>query len=173
MILNIVNKHQKKNVKLATTDILTDIKNRAAFDDYLNHTITTFKKTGRAITLVAIDVDNFKDINDTYGHLFGDSVLKNVADLLKSLIQSDDILARWGGDEFAIILNCDLVSSKKILHRIDESKKQNEVIERYNITLSIGMSEYKDGDTADSLLSRADKALYKAKENGKNQICSI
>lgn len=173
MILSIVKRYQRKNVKLATTDILTDLKNRAAFDDYLNETISTIKKTDKAITLVIIDVDDFKKINDTYGHISGDTVLKAVAKFLESLIRNDDMLARWGGDEFAVILNCDLKASKKILQRIKDSEKQNEILEKYNICFSIGMSEFKNGDTAESLLIRADKALYKAKANGKNQICDI
>lgn len=172
-VIKIIKHYQIKTIKLANTDLLTAVNNRNAFDEQLIKAINYCKKTNNVITLAIIDIDDFKIINDTYGHIYGDDVLKTVAYYLKNFIRSDDIIARWGGDEFAIIFNCNMEIVDKIIQRIKESNINDAFNEMNNISISIGMTQYKNKDTVDSILKRADKALYKAKENGKDQICKI
>ena len=172
-IIKIINFYQKKNIKLATTDTLTNLNNRNAFDEYLDMIIAKTKLNHEKLTIIIIDIDNFKNINDKYGHIKGDEVLKGVADYLKRLIRTEDILARWGGDEFALILKCDLKMAKMIIKRIKDCEIDNAILDNFNITISIGMTEFQNNDTTDSILKRADQALYQAKSNGKDNVCFL
>ena len=165
--------YHNKNLKFIKTDYLTDINNRSAFDDALKSFISRAKNFGIPITLAVIDIDDFKIINDMHGHVEGDKILKGVAEYLKSFIRADDIIARWGGDEFAVIFSCDIESAKRVLDRLVLRGEKNNIIMHYGITFSIGISQYTDGDNPKSLLDRADKALYTAKARGKNQVFSL
>ncbi len=165
--------YHKKNTKLAKTDHLTEIDNRSAFDESLNISIARANNFDQDFTLAVIDIDNFKVINDIHGHVHGDLILKHVAEHLKSFIRSNDIIARWGGDEFTIIFNCDNESAKKILQRVIKLRTRDNMLTQYSVTFSIGISQYRKKENAKALLDRADKALYMAKKEGKNRICSI
>ena len=165
--------YHNKNLKFIKTDYLTDINNRSAFDEALNVSISRARNYGNPFTLAVIDIDDFKIINDMHGHVEGDNILKGVAEYLKSFIRTDDIIARWGGDEFAIIFSCDSKSAHKILDRLILYGGKNNILMQYGITFSIGISQYSSGDTPQSLLDRADKALYTAKTRGKNQVFSL
>ena len=117
------------------------------------------------------DIDHFKKINDTYGHTTGDIVLKEIAQVVTETIRKYDIVARWGGEEFVI-----LVPNSKAEETALMAEKIRETIEKYafteagTVTCSFGVTEYKDGDSIDSLVTRADEALYKAKEQGRNRV---
>ena len=170
LVIKITSHFHKKNIKLASTDYLTEVPNRNAFDESLKQAVDLVKEKNADASLAVIDVDNFKTINDVYGHITGDNILKSTADHFKSFIRDNDIVARWGGDEFAVIFRCDIEHTKKILNRLKDAVEQDAVLSKYAITYSIGATQCKKDDDVKSLLDRADKALYQAKENGKNQI---
>ncbi len=171
LIIKITSHFHKKNIKLANTDYLTEIYNRNAFDASLKEAVYLAKEKDLVITLAIIDVDDFKTINDVHGHIEGDSILKNTAKHFKSFIRDKDIVARWGGDEFAVIFRCDIEHTERILNRIKEAVSQNSVLSKYGITFSIGITQGIISDDVKSLLARADSALYCAKDQGKDRIC--
>lgn len=157
----------------AHTDVLTKLPNRALFDDRLEQSILRAKRHKEKFSLFFLDLDKFKQINDTLGHDIGDKLLQHVASRLKHTIRANDTIARLGGDEFTIIAN-DLsntqdvsIFAEKILNAITEPLKIDE--HTLSITFSIGISIYPhDGEDADTLLKNADIAMYKAKDKGKN-----
>lgn len=157
--------------KLATTDALTQIANRSALDTVLKQSIAEFKRYQRAFCVVIIDIDFFKKINDTYGHLAGDTVLKSVAQLIKSQIRSVDTVGRWGGEEFMIVYReIECQGGSTLAENIRQSV-ENHLFEGIEcITISLGVAQYRSGTTVEELLKQADAALYHSKENGRNQV---
>jgi len=158
----------------AITDGLTDVANHRYFQETLTNCIETHKKNNEHFSLLIIDIDYFKKINDTYGHQNGDKILKKIAQILKSNIRDGDFVARYGGEEFAIILkNCNEKEAYKA------SEKLRKKIEKYNwsvnnkkinVSISIGIASFPDqANTKDELIKAADSALYKAKAAGRNQ----
>jgi diguanylate cyclase (GGDEF)-like protein len=163
---------QDRLVKASITDKLTNLNNRMMFDTCLKSTLKDAQKNKIPFTLAMFDIDNFKSINDKYGHDVGDSVLKAVAENISSLIRKDDIVARWGGDEFVIIFRCTLKDAITIVEREKNVKSDNALLEKYNITTCVGITSYKENDTEASIFKRVDKALLEAKRSGKGQIVS-
>ncbi len=171
--------HQRKDaqdhVYLATHDPLTQLSNRLLLDDRLEHAISHASRFGKCISLIFCDLDNFKPINDTYGHNVGDEILKHVADYLKKTLRKEDTICRFGGDEFVILVE-DLENFERldtILKKINDISNQPCVIDGHaiNIGMSIGASIFPDdGIDAKSLIKSADNAMYKAKKQGKNRI---
>jgi diguanylate cyclase (GGDEF)-like protein len=162
----------KKLVFSATHDDLTKVYNRHAIFNFLENDILRIKRTNENLSIIMFDIDYFKEINDTYGHLAGDNVLCRVVQIVKDTIREIDLIGRYGGDEFIIILpNTKLKRAKdiakRILTRIEDEKYDNIDMK---ITLSIGLSEYVNGETLDKFIEKVDKALYEAKESGKNCI---
>ncbi|MCP4744977.1 MAG: diguanylate cyclase [Desulfobacteraceae bacterium] len=159
------------------TDGLTGIYNRQAFDDYLKDLIKHNTSMSGDFSLLLMDLDDFKLINDTYGHLIGDRVLIAFSHKCRSLIRSNDFIARYGGEEFAIILpDSNLQNANKkarlIVDTVSSTKyatSAEQTDDYLCITVSIGLSAYKKGDSPESLINRADKALYSAKKAGKNR----
>jgi len=154
-------------------DPLTKVFNRRALNHYLQ-TVCSSQNTKFELHLLILDLDDFKNINDRYGHLAGDKVLIFIANILKKTLREGDKIFRYGGEEFVIILNrIDDVLCKKIARRLLDLVQSNNLIykgESLKVTMSMGGTKYLASDTPDSLLSRADAALYKAKSNGKNQF---
>ncbi|OPJ54978.1 bifunctional diguanylate cyclase/phosphodiesterase [Alkalithermobacter paradoxus] len=166
-------KYEEKIQTLAYTDSLTGLYNRAYFIDRLNYEIN--KKENKNIGIMFLDLDGFKKINDTLGHVVGDNVLKSFADRIKKYVRKEDIIARMGGDEFIILLpnvekNEEIIDiAKKIVQNLENIF----VIEEHNLylTTSIGISTYpSDGTDAHTLIKNADIAMYKAKENIHSKI---
>ncbi|WP_457570895.1 GGDEF domain-containing protein [Desulfovulcanus sp.] len=162
-------------------DPLTNLYNRGYFEHILAREIKYSKEFNSPVTLSIMDIDDFKKINDQYGHPCGDTVLKRLADILRSNIRSTDYAARIGGEEFALILpGTGLLRSRAILNRILE-EIQNTVVccsgtkHKIKFTLSIGAASYSGRGflDKDEFLNIADKQLYKAKSQGKNRICCI
>ena len=156
----------------ATTDALTGLANRGAFDRTMKELAATL---GAHFVLALVDVDNFKQINDTHGHPIGDDVLNIVATCLRSAFRSEDLIARTGGDEFAaIIRDVTLFQAEtRVCGALDSmivNRPYNEAGDQIPFTLSVGLAEYSAGDTTRSLLQRADEALYDAKRQGKNRV---
>jgi diguanylate cyclase (GGDEF)-like protein len=156
-------------------DALTKVFNRRALSTYLENVCST-KELPYSFHMLILDIDDFKNINDTYGHVAGDKVLIFIANILRKTLRDGDKVFRYGGEEFIIILNrIDDELCLKITNRLLNLIRKNKLIykgQNLNVTMSIGTTKYKDADTPDSLIARADSALYKAKKNGKNQIYS-
>jgi diguanylate cyclase (GGDEF)-like protein len=127
---------------------------------------------GRRFVLAVLDVDDFKRINDTYGHTSGDEVLKMVAETLTSAVRGDDIVARIGGDEFALIAQGLTLAQadRRMRSMMATLAEANVGMNGAHVTVSCGVAEYSAGDTAQSLMSRADEAVYDAKRAGKHHI---
>jgi len=156
-------------------DALTKVFNRRALSSYLDM-ICSKKELKYELHMLMMDIDDFKMINDRYGHIAGDKILIFIANILKKTLRDGDKIFRYGGEEFIVVLNrIEKEECMQIASRLLKLVSTNKLIykgETINVTLSIGTTVFVDGDTPDSLVARADKALYRAKENGKNQICS-
>ncbi len=172
-----IKEERKKIEKEILIDGLTGIYNRRAFDNKIQEIIKLNKRYNTEYCLIILDIDHFKKINDKYGHRVGDNALNRIVKNIKLIIRDSDFFARYGGEEFAIILpetklkNAANVAEKikKIIENIIFTYKKSETIK---ITISAGISELKKTDTPDSFIERADKALYFAKNNGRNQVAT-
>ena len=159
----------------ALQDVLTGLPNRASFDQGLAHGLIQAKRHGWGLAVLFIDIDKFKNINDSYGHGMGDQVLLTVANRLKSFVRGGDMVSRWGGDEFVCLLlevkHDDDVTrlAEKLVNRIAEPFEYNGTV--LSITSSIGIAVYPaDGETADILFKNADTAMYAAKGTEKRVV---
>lgn len=157
---------------LSTTDKLTQTYNRLKLDELIHQELTRANRYGSQFSVILLDVDHFKQVNDAYGHLVGDDVLVAIVNVLKkNLVRETDYLGRWGGEEFLIILpenelDQALHLAQKLCRAIDQSYFVNEL----HPTCSFGVTSYQTGDTEDSLLSRVDEALFRAKALGRNRV---
>jgi two-component system cell cycle response regulator len=165
-------------VQAAITDKLTGLYNNGYFRHYLKNELKRADRHHHPVSLLMLDIDNFKLVNDRHGHLAGDKLLKEIADRLNESIREIDVLVRFGGDEFAIILPyTQKENAAAIAERIRLAIENCAVAvnDQTSITLSmsIGVADYAPGvDTAHDVIQKADKALYTAKLNGKNNVCS-
>jgi diguanylate cyclase (GGDEF)-like protein/PAS domain S-box-containing protein len=160
---------------LSRTDRMTGIFNRGALIDRLEYELKRSARYGAQISLLLCDIDRFKAINDTYGHSAGDEALKIVARLLRDCVRESDVVGRYGGDEFMVLLpETGVETAREIADRIRERIEQSpvEVSEAgIAVTLSLGLSEFRGGgDTADALIKRADDAMYSSKRRGRNRV---
>jgi diguanylate cyclase (GGDEF)-like protein len=158
----------------ALTDSLTGLANRRAFDHRLGEETERALRHGRALSLMLVDVDHFKAINDRFGHATGDRVLVNLAGDLRTVMRHGDLLARIGGDEMAMILaDCPHEQALDVAHRMLAAIAANvSLAQRHGVTLSIGVAGLTAGRSADDLLRCADQALYRAKDGGRNRVVS-
>lgn len=155
-------------------DALTQIPNRAAFDERLNEFLRRLDRTDEVFSLLLLDIDFFKKVNDTYGHVNGDRILKGIAKKIKVNIRANDVPARYGGEEFAVILpNTKIDVAQTVAERMRQDiAKTNFKLDEKNIrvTISGGLTEGRKGMNTDEIISLADKALYKSKSGGRNAI---
>lgn len=173
IIVYVINLYQKQLEKLAGEDVLTGLANRRKFNDDFATVLKEYHKGVKKVSLLLVDIDDFKLVNDSFGHIVGDQILKQVAFVLKENLRKEDKVARWGGEEFAILLVDVMVEdalkiAQKIGQKIKEDKTILEFIEN-PITISIGLGELRASDSQDGLIQRVDKALYSAKEGGKDR----
>ena len=174
-LLNEITKRKQEHLfDLAHFDQLTGIPNRTLFVERLNQAISMFIRSPQKISLLFVDLDGFKPVNDTYGHATGDKLLKNVAIRLYTCIREGDTVARIGGDEFVVmLLDSDLAHATGVAERILEALRQPYELGKKTITgvsASIGIAEYPaHASSLDALLSAADNAMYIAKRNGKDR----
>jgi diguanylate cyclase (GGDEF)-like protein len=160
-------------IESAFLDSLTGVKNRTAFDSNFSREIELNRRKNSELSVIVMDIDFFKRINDQYGHAVGDLVLKQVAKAAEASIRSSDALYRYGGEEFVVVLNgTDLHGAKLLAERIRENIEalRIDALKDLQVTMSLGVSMINDGDTTDSLFKRADEALYAAKNQGRNQV---
>ena len=158
--------------RLATVDMLTGIYNRQGFVTIMEQKLAGGKRHELSLSLIMMDLDFFKKINDTYGHGAGDMVLKTTGKLLREVRRASDIVARWGGEEFVIACpHTNLDGAVKLAEKIQSRLAGQDFSAEICMTASFGVAQCRPQDTLDSLVSRADMALYRSKENGRNQIC--
>ena len=154
-------------------DSLTKTFNRRALDTYLQK-VCEKKELKHELHILLLDIDDFKHVNDTYGHIAGDKVLIFISNLLRKTLRDGDKVFRYGGEEFLIVLNrIDEKTCQKIAKRIVKLIGSNKLFyhgKSLQVTISMGATKYYSGDTPETLIARADKALYKSKKNGKNQM---
>ncbi len=156
---------------LSQIDTLSGLYNRRFMNKRLEEEIIKYKRYKTPFSILLIDVDFFKKINDTFGHDKGDSIIKQISALLKQNIRDSDICARWGGEEFLILApNSDLDGALILANNLKELVEKNNFEIKENITISVGVSTFNDNASQEKLLKSADIALYKAKENGRNRI---
>jgi diguanylate cyclase len=158
----------------AYTDSLTGLANRRAFDKQLEVCYRSHRQSGRPFVVVLIDLDHFKNVNDSLGHLFGDKVLCQFSDRLRLSFREAFIVARYGGEEFAILMGQPLAQCVEIVDRFRQSVEQVPLQvgnSPWRMTLSGGVSEISKDESTDSCVQRADEALYVAKAQGRNRIC--
>lgn len=157
---------------LASTDLLTGACNRHKFSELFAAELQRQERYQGGLALIMLDIDHFKRINDDFGHAAGDMVLKEMAQLVRDLIRSSDVLARWGGEEFMILVPRDgHEAATSLAEKLRRAIEVHEFPEVRNVTASFGVSEHAPGDTMESLCARADDALYRAKHGGRNQVC--
>ncbi len=156
---------------MALKDPLTQLFNRYKLDEYSMLEIDRYKRERQSVSLIICDIDFFKQVNDTYGHLVGDSVLKKIANVLKNCVRETDVVARWGGEEFAILLsNTEKEESIRIAEKINKKIASIKYADAGYITISCGVSKLQVSDTQKTWFHRVDNALYEAKENGRNRV---
>ena len=163
--------HQQMSL-MAYTDPLTNIYNRLHFGHFLDAEIDRVKRYGGTFSIIFFDLDRFKEVNDEYGHLVGDEVLKRVAEIVEKANRNADIFARYGGEEFIILAPAtDIAGARAHAERLRNDIEHYRFSEISHLTCSFGVAEYKpDADDVMSLFKRADTALYNAKKLGRNRV---
>lgn len=157
--------------KKAYTDTLTNIPNRLYFEEQFHKEIARYKRDDIPLSFIILDIDKFKNFNDTHGHLVGDEILKSLAHKIKVQTRETDIFARWGGEEFVKILaNTSLDDAKQVAEKLRTTIENHTFENDLKVTCSFGVAEFTKDDTKNSLMLRADQALYRAKENGRNRV---
>ncbi len=155
----------------AFVDMLTGLTNRRRCEQELQEAIARHQRYGEPFTICLWDIDHFKQINDTYGHEGGDQVLRQLARLARNTIRSTDVVGRWGGEEFFLLLPCvHLTEAEQLADRLRHHIMGQMVLSDHVVTASFGLAEYHPSDDQASLLARADAALYEAKSAGRNRV---
>jgi diguanylate cyclase (GGDEF)-like protein len=161
-------------LNMAYTDPLTQTRNRAAFNDSVKREIHLAHRNNKHLGLIFLDIDHFKTINDQYGHKCGDFALVSMAKWIKENIRSSDIIFRYGGEEFIIILSeTDLEGTQLLAERIRQSIEKHTLaydMKILKITASLGVTTLRGDDSLDDFIQRADSAMYRAKKNGRNCV---
>lgn len=164
----------QRALKMAYTDALTQANNRASFDHLMEREISLAARYGKNLAILFLDVDHFKAINDNHGHECGDITLAAVAQAIKKSMRKSDVLFRYGGEEFVVLLSeTDLPGAQVAAERIRRSIAASVIsydMAALNVTASIGVAALRKDDTVDALVKRADTAMYQAKQEGRNKI---
>lgn len=162
---------QKELQRISQTDELTQLPNRRFFNTRLQENIAFSNRHNQPFCLLMADLDHFKSINDRFGHDAGDTTLKGFANTLQRICRHEDIAARFGGEEFMLLLPMTRRAEARILaERIREATKKHILPDGSCLTVSLGVTEFQRGDMPDDIIKRADNAMYQAKENGRDQV---
>lgn len=166
--------YQRRLEDMATKDRLTGVANRHLFEMIFEHLTRNIQRYPRPISLISIDIDHFKQVNDAHGHQAGDLVLQGISTLIKQHIRESDTLCRWGGEEFVLLLdNCSIEDAMLRAQRIREAMQTHSMVfgkTIIKVSLSMGVTDYRQGEALEMFLARADAALYEAKEKGRDCI---
>ena len=158
----------------ATRDEKTGLYNNKFFDNILDMELEKAKRGKEKLSLIEIDIDFFKKINDTYGHIKADDLLAVLARVIQKQIRKSDIAARFGGEEFFILLpETSIIKAEKVASRLKDSIHKNPRFKEHNVTVSGGITQFKKRDSKKTFKIRADKALYKAKQTGRDKFVAI
>lgn len=168
--------YEHKLIQMAKIDSLTGIYNRRYLDGRLTEELERSRRHGNPLSILMLDIDHFKEINDTHGHLCGDYTLRKISELLQQTVRTSDILGRYGGEEFCCVLpETPFEQAVVLAERCCKQIAANQLSctdHQVRVTVSIGVtSQYRD-DSLDSIIKRADDALYEAKKAGRNRVCS-
>jgi len=159
---------------MATTDKLTGLANRQMFDATLARMLQSRRRSARPLAVLLFDIDRFKRINDTLGHLHGDAAIRKVAETARAGLRNTDMVCRWGGEELiALAFNCTLDDAWELAETLRETIATTPIFtpdDGTRVTISVGVTLQRPGDTIDTILSRADRALYRAKQDGRNCV---
>jgi diguanylate cyclase (GGDEF)-like protein len=156
---------------LATTDTLTGIANRREFNLQLEKELERARRYSGELSLIMYDIDHFKRVNDTFGHDAGDCVLKDLTAIVKTHIRAVDILARWGGEEFMILMpQSNGIDAATVAEKLRKQVEQHYFDKVGNMTVSFGITSFAINDNLNLFLKRVDDALYRAKERGRNRV---
>lgn len=172
-----INKENENKSKIlfemATKDALTGAYNRNYFTDAFDKKASEAKRTGNPFSVILLDVDHFKSINDQFGHLKGDYILKEIVSILTSNLRESDIVCRWGGEEFIVLcLNTDLEKANIVSEKLRRAVEMEKFKGVYRITVSVGVTQWNESDKRDTVLKRVDNSLYLAKLTGRNKVVS-
>lgn len=176
--INALINHSKKLLSekdyIAYHDALTGIFNRHKFINLLDNEIKRSNRYNHTFAFIILDIDHFKSVNDTYGHQTGDLVLKELANIVKNNMRTTDIFARWGGEEFVLLIpETDQSGAFDFSEKIRRAVEINKFQTVGKVTISIGVTLYSTGDTLETMCSRADKGLYSSKESGRNKVTFV
>ena len=159
---------------LAMTDSLTQVDNRRRLEKYIEEEVNRADRHNLPLAILMFDVDNFKRINDRYGHASGDLVLVKTAQLIRDNLRNSDHFGRWGGDEFVCVAtNTEESTAVRLAERLRKSLEQTQILEFMPVTCSFGVTRYARGDSPDALVRRADLGLIRAKASGCNLVVTI
>ena len=170
----VINKYHKELEHMARYDDLTELLNRRSFMEKIEPHISLYRRYKRPFSLLFLDIDDFKNINDAMGHQTGDQILIRIAKRLKEALRASDMIVRWGGEEFVVaLLDTSKHEAEQTAQKLSQMIAQDRFIEHLihqPLTMSIGVAEIEEEDSLDRLISRADTAMYQAKKEGKNRI---
>ena len=165
----ITSRQREQLLVLATKDPLTGAGNRRGLDAKVGEVVNSFKRTGTLSSLVLLDLDHFKKVNDIYGHAVGDQILKRITEIINLRIRVTDSLYRIGGEELIVVLEgADLHKAVHLAEQLRTLVDANELVPDHAVTISLGVAELKEGESPNDWLHRADEALYRAKDAGRN-----
>ena len=169
-----VNRYQTRLEEMATTDKLSGLMNRQALDLVFRQAVRDLQRREAPLSAILLDVDHFKEVNDRLGHLAGDRVIAALAERLRESVRESDVIGRWGGEEFLVLLkNCDLAQAMTVAEKIRTAMASRDFVTEgvtWPVTVSLGVAQFRPGESEDSLVGRADAALYRAKSEGRNRL---
>lgn len=173
-ILSMIKTHSRKLEDIANYDALTKLYTRRVFDSKMKSLLLLNARKAINMSIIFLDIDDFKNVNDTFGHDVGDKVLVRIGNILESSIRETDFVARWGGEEFIIgLMESSLKDSQKVAEQIRIKISQDQILGDLlseSITASFGLTQVKEKDTMETLINRVDTVLYEAKNTGKNRV---
>lgn len=170
------NSYQRRLEEMATKDLLTGTSSRRGLELIFHQIVKSAERRKEAISAIMVDIDHFKQINDQYGHVVGDQVIRTVANIMKDNVRTADAICRWGGEEFLILLSdCQLNDAIALAEKVRQAILAEPVLcgsDRIAVTASFGVCLYRFGETQSQFIERADQALYRAKNKGRNRVAS-